>query len=366
MIELGSKKTKLENLFEFNLNKTGIETEATPPENTDRWSIVAIKELAGNLDLMEDSRMKQFATYIGFTKHEIRCKIETSPDPFRDILSLYMQRGGKPEEFVQALYAVSRDFSMGSSGCGSNKSNGTPNSTSSGVSSQQSGNSQESGIAQIHRRLGLLNPWRNKEDGSDSGTADLRGADGSPAGGEDIAGRNTSSAGGSKKRSRPKEHRTSSAGKRRKMMGPSGMGDSYKGSYKYEDSYSSSDESGPEEGMGRAAEVKSVSTEKHLTNTLKLSDHDLWNISSQMNAIKWRALGRTLSLDEDILLNLEHAHKGSGVRECAYQMLLEWKGMKPKHATFGCLYSSLVQEKMNMVAKHMATLLTTKQLKGQN
>ena len=44
-----------------------------------------------------------------------------------------------------------------------------------------------------------------------------------------------------------------------------------------------------------------------------------------MNAIKWRALGRTLGLDEDILLNLEHAHKSAGVRECAYQMLLEWK-----------------------------------------
>ena len=62
-----------------------------------------------------------------------------------------------------------------------------------------------------------------------------------------------------------------------------------------------------------------------MTNNLKLSDNDLWQISAQMNAIKWRALGRTLGLDEDILLNLEHAHKSAGVRECAYQMLLEWK-----------------------------------------
>ena len=37
--------------------------------------------------------------------------------------------------------------------------------------------------------------------------------------------------------------------------------------------------------------------------------------------------GRTLGLEESILLNLEHAHKGAGVRECAYQTLLEWKGM---------------------------------------
>ena len=73
------------------------------------------------------------------------------------------------------------------------------------------------------------------------------------------------------------------------------------------------------------SQVKTISTEKHMTNNLKLSDNDLWQISAQMNAIKWRALGRTLGLDEDILLNLEHAHKSAGVRECAYQMLLEWK-----------------------------------------
>ena len=72
-------------------------------------------------------------------------------------------------------------------------------------------------------------------------------------------------------------------------------------------------------------QVKTISTEKHIANNLKLSDNDLWQISAQMNAIKWRALGRTLGLDEDILLNLEHAHKSAGVRECAYQMLLEWK-----------------------------------------
>ena len=30
-------------------------------------------------------------------------------------------------------------------------------------------------------------------------------------------------------------------------------------------------------------------------------------------------LGRTLGLEESILLKLEHAHKGSGMRECAYQ-----------------------------------------------
>merc|ERR1719369_1021145 len=157
-----------------------------------------------------------------------------------------------------------------------------------------------------------------------------------------------------RKRTRSKEHRMMGSTKRRKFAGTS-----FKGSYKYDDSYSSSDESGQEDNRREKSlpEVKSVSTEKHLTCSLQLSDQDLWSISSQMNAIKWRALGRTLGLEEDILLNLEHAHKGSGVRECAYQMLLEWKGMKPKSCTFGNLYISLSTEKMNGVAKHMAALM---------
>ena len=39
--------------------------------------------------------------------------------------------------------------------------------------------------------------------------------------------------------------------------------------------------------------------------------------------------------------------------------------MKPRHATFSSLYAALVQEKMNMVAKHMANMLSTKQLQGE-
>jgi len=366
---IGENREKLENLFEFNLNKTGIETELSPQNSNDRWSYVAIKELVGSLDLIEESKMKKFAMYIGFTAHEINHKLVPSPDPFRDLLEMYQQRGGTPEDFVQALYSVGRDFNMGSSGCGSNKShNDTPLSTSSGVSgsgSQQSANSQESGLAQLHHRLAFLNPWRNKDDGSDSGTADMRGVDTSPGkAGFDLPGRSTSPVGSAKKRTRGKDPRTTSSAKRRRIGLPLATG-SYKGSYKMEDSFSSSDESGQDDERAKAAAgVKTISTEKHMTNNLKLSDNDLWQISAQMNAIKWRALGRTLGLDEDILLNLEHAHKSAGVRECAYQMLLEWKGVKPRQATFGRLFGSLHQENMNMVATHMANLLSNKQLKG--
>merc|ERR1719481_1845671 len=302
---IGENRQRIENLFEFNLNKTGIETEASPPDNTDSWSCIAIKELAGNLDLLEEERMKQFASYIGFTRHEIKMSLTGSSAPFKELMNMYQQRGGKPEEFVQALYAVSRDFNMSSSGCGSNKSGGTPQSTTSGVSgsgSQQSLASQESGIANIHRRLSFLNPWRNND--SDSGTADMHPPPDMTPSSKAQAGLNKdcstppqghgslqASGMANRKRTRPKEHRTMGSAKRRRFAGTS-----FKGSYKYDDSYSSSDESGQEDNRREKflPEVKSVSTEKHLTCSLQLSDQDLWSISSQMNAIKWRALGRTL------------------------------------------------------------------------
>jgi len=194
----------------------------------------------------------------------------------------------------------------------------------------------------------------------------MRGVDTSPGKvGFDLPGRSTSPVGSAKKRTRTKDPRSNSSAKRRRIGLPIAAG-SYKGSYKMDDSFSSSDESGQDDDRAKAAAgVKTISTEKHMTNNLKLSDNDLWQISAQMNAIKWRALGRTLGLDEDILLNLEHAHKSAGVRECAYQMLLEWKGVKPRQTTFGRLFGALVQENMNMVATHMANLLTNKQLKGQ-
>eukprot|EP00090_Calanus_glacialis_P008679 TRINITY_DN17039_c0_g1_i1.p1 TRINITY_DN17039_c0_g1~~TRINITY_DN17039_c0_g1_i1.p1 ORF type:complete len:960 (-),score=170.98 TRINITY_DN17039_c0_g1_i1:174-3053(-) len=350
---VGSDKQKLENLFEFNLKKSGKETEKAAPENSDRWSVVAVKELAGHMNLHEDVNWKKFASYIGFTKQEIKSKLQFSGDPFLSMMNLYQERGGTPEEFVQALYSVSRDNNLGSSGCGTNNT-GTPNSSSSGISgsgsqNSYSNNSQASGANNMAKRFSFfgLNPWRNNED-SDSGTADMH-AENSPANSKTKKVEHSPPSGSKDSRKRPRQFEKPPSMKRRKVDG-----NSWKGSYK-DDSYSSSDESG-NEAANAATQAKSISTERHQRNPYKLSDQDLWQISAHMSAINWRALGRTLGLEESILLNLEHAHKGSGFRECAYQMLLEWKGMKPKTCTFGSLYSGLCQEKMHGVAKHMATL----------
>jgi hypothetical protein len=87
-----------------------------------------------------------------------------------------------------------------------------------------------------------------------------------------------------------------------------------------------------------------------------MKDGDLWRVSAFMNKINWRALGRTLGLQESALVNVETSYKTAGCRECAYQMLLEWKGLKPKSCTVGSLFSALTKENMNEVAKEMAAI----------
>lgn len=118
---------------------------------------------------------------------------------------------------------------------------------------------------------------------------------------------------------------------------------------------SSSGEAEDEESAGDESEVaaSNKSSDVHRNNPRKLTDQDLWRISACMASLNWRALGRTMGIEESVLLNLEQSFKGFGVRECAYQMLLEWKGHKPRKCTLGVLYTSLCNEKMISVAKQI-------------
>ena len=52
-----------------------------------------------------------------------------------------------------------------------------------------------------------------------------------------------------------------------------------------------------------------------------------------------------------------------GVRECVYQMMLEWKEKKPKTCTLGSLYTALNTEKMFGVAKKLIKMQDSGQLK---
>ena len=287
------------------------------------------------------------------SRSEIDFINRTKSDPFVEMMKQYQERGGTAEDFMQSLYSVSRDLNISNCYNGSAVLPGSPGSaSSSGVSgsgSQNSHNSQagQAGAANITRKFSLFNlqPWR--ED-SDSGTADHN---------QDVtpAKVNISTSPTSSKESRKRSlgcEKTPSLNKRRKTdRSPvSRLALSLRN-----DSYSSSDESGAEPDLNTKA--KTVSTERHFRNMWKFSDADLWKVSAEMASINWRALGRTLGLEEAMLVNLEHSHKSQGMKECVYQMLREWKEKKPRTCTFGSLYTALTTEKMNGIAKSLVKLL---------
>ncbi|XP_046990060.1 uncharacterized protein LOC124595385 [Schistocerca americana] len=306
-------------LFEFNLNKTGLEAETVPPVGCERWTVFAMKELAGSLQITDGNNWKKFAQHIGFTKNEIKNKLQYADDPFLMMMNMYNGRGGTPEEFVQALYAVSRDLRInggntGSEGSGSNRSSGSKNSDGHASSSQDSGGG-------VKRRLWNFRPFAKALD-SDS------------------------------------DEDTPTKGQKRPLNSSDkkspGVSDSKR--RKFSDISETISSSGDD-----AKDIKSSSTVDHRKNPRKLSDKDLWQISSKIVRKDWRNLGRTLGIEEQVLLNLEHAHHSIGFRECAYQMLLEWKGRKPRSCTFGELYSALMHEDMVSVAKHMVKTVTTRE-----
>nr|CAD7415335.1 unnamed protein product [Timema cristinae] len=203
-------KSNKDPLFEFNLNKTGMEADISPPVSNERWALIAMKELALSLQIMEGNNWKKCAQYIGFTKSEIKSKLQVfqpplvpgyisgtslaaqlcaettlgstfqrrflcflwdlsvfqyTPDPFMAMVNLYGNRGGTPEEFTQALYAVSRDLRINMSGLGgahskrsSSAGDGSP------VSSHESGSKTAKRASWWTRRLFT----RDSDSGEDS------------------------------------------------------------------------------------------------------------------------------------------------------------------------------------------------------
>ena len=97
----------------------------------------------------------------------------------------------------------------------------------------------------------------------------MRGVDTSPGKvGFDLPGRSTSPVGSAKKRTRTKDPRSNSSAKRRRIGLPIAAG-SYKGSYKMDDSFSSSDESGQDDDRAKAAAgVRFLKTDEAVTFTI--------------------------------------------------------------------------------------------------
>ena len=87
---------------------------------------------------------------------------------------MYQARGGSPEEFLQALYAVSRELQVGAGGSMlAPSARGSQSGSSHGSSPNGSHNSSQSSFSPTHKRglwaLASLAPWRgNKDDDSDA------------------------------------------------------------------------------------------------------------------------------------------------------------------------------------------------------
>lgn len=92
------------------------------------------------------------------------------------MMNMYQGRSGSPEEFLQALYAVSRDLQISGSAAASNSPRGGGSQSGSslgGSSPTGSHNSSQSSTSPLHAmRKGLwssLSPWRvNKDEDSDT------------------------------------------------------------------------------------------------------------------------------------------------------------------------------------------------------
>ena len=66
MERIGKNGQPLETIFDFFLNKTGIETETSYSDY--RLCMAAIKGLASNIDLLEEGTMKQLASFLGLKR----------------------------------------------------------------------------------------------------------------------------------------------------------------------------------------------------------------------------------------------------------------------------------------------------------
>ncbi|CAH1276505.1 LRSAM1 [Branchiostoma lanceolatum] len=110
-VERRVQKGVSEQVFHFNLTKSGKEVDLSP-QMDEEWQVVALRELAAMLSITSEENWRLFAAELGFTRREVT-KFALADDPFTLLLTLYQERGGTPEEFIHGLYEVSRKIRMG-------------------------------------------------------------------------------------------------------------------------------------------------------------------------------------------------------------------------------------------------------------
>lgn len=96
-----------------------------------------------------------------------------SADPFLAMTFMYQERSGSPEEFIQALYAVSRELNINGENNGSPRTGaGSQSGGSQGGSSPTGSHNSSQSSSPLHSmKRGLwasLSPWRAKDEDSDT------------------------------------------------------------------------------------------------------------------------------------------------------------------------------------------------------
>ncbi|XP_074647770.1 uncharacterized protein LOC141903533 isoform X2 [Tubulanus polymorphus] len=285
----------MEPLFEFNLTKSGNEAE-TLLDSTDRWSLLAVKELASMLGINNDDNWKVFAKHLGFTAHEVNHKLGSTMDPFAFMLSIFQTRGGTPDEFVQALYEVGRNIRLNANGVKDDRS------------LDQIGFKIKDPPQKIDSSL--------EEDDLDESLSEVISRLGN--------------------NSTPKRKRSIN----RESPGPSA---------KRNRRQSVEDEQQP-------LSDNSFDEQSILENRQEISTSDMWRISEGLLQ-SWKSFGRSLNLPEEDLLCIQHANKDD-TRECAYQMLLKFQERYPKKCKYGHIYRLLCENALSGVARKFCRGIT--------
>ena len=97
--------------------------------------------------------------------------LQYSADPFLTMMNMYNGRGGTPEEFIQALYAVSRALRVESSGLSGSNSEGSSSRSGDSRGSGSQASSSQGSAGKTNKRLSLwgFRPWGRVHNDSDSG-----------------------------------------------------------------------------------------------------------------------------------------------------------------------------------------------------
>ncbi len=93
---------------------------------------------------------------------------------------------------------------------------------------------------------------------------------------------------------------------------------------------------------------------------IKLEESHLWEASGIM-AQQWKTIGRSFGLSEIDLYSIEaKCLFTEGIRECCYQMLLQWSQCFYEQSNFENLCLGLIGMKLNLLAKKFIELIFVK------